>query len=91
MAFYELALRTCGRGLWRPILKRNSDFGGEEKVYIRISNLWGIHKNIEIHGARKESDNLYICEKNQNSKRKKSIVLIINIAGRKNTFYYDLD
>jgi hypothetical protein len=90
MAFYELALRSCGRGLWRPVLKRHSDYGGEEKIYIRINNNWGIQKNINIRGAHKESENLYVCEKVL-GKRKRSVVLVVNIGGHKNAFYYDLE
>lgn len=89
MAFYELALRSCGRGLWRPVLKRYSDFGGEDKIYIRVSKYWGIHRNISIRGAKKQSENLYVVDKN-NGNKQHSIILYLNVYGKKNTFYYDL-
>lgn len=90
MPFYDLTLRACGRGLWRPILRRSSDFGGDLKTYIHIPDSWGFHRYIQIRGAKKQSENLYVIEQ-VNGGRKHSLQLTMTIASRRQVFYYDLN
>jgi len=90
MAFYSLTLRACGKGLWRPILKRSGDLGGDLKTYIHVPDIWGYYRNIQIRGASKQSNNLYVVDQT-NGNRRRTLQIIMNIGNYKNIFYYDLE